>query len=366
MDKAGETDETVKTGEAARILLVDHHGTASLKNNLTLRQLGHRIEFAATPESALHALQQGRFAVMLLVVDRPELDGFGILQAMQKAAHPAMPPVIAISATDDWENIAQAIDLGATDFLPLHFITAILHTRLAAYLATQRPHDRETTFAGEISALKTATMFRDQESICRAEGTTAHACASHAAILFTDIVDSTSRQQQKGDMWLMKLLHAHNGIVGEAVMRHRGRLIKYTGDGIMAAFSNAHAAVDAALAMQDAVREFSERLPDFAFQIRIGISAGEPIHHEGDIFGTPVNMASRITDKAGAGMIACCAMVRQQCRDKPFAFSRMGAFSLKGFSGRQGIYCVRPVPADGRKPWSCGHSAQKLQAPEKN
>lgn len=162
--------------------------------------------------------------------------------------------------------------------------------------------------------------------------------ANYVAVLFTDIIDSTLQQQQKGDVWMMKIVRAHNDIVGDAVLRHQGRIIKHTGDGIMATFPRSDEAVEAALVMQDGFDKFSEMMPDFAFQVRVGISAGEPIHDKGDVFGSPVNLAARITNKAGSGEVAVSDVIRNDCQGKPFSFSEMGAFQLKGFSGNQMIF----------------------------
>jgi adenylate cyclase len=158
------------------------------------------------------------------------------------------------------------------------------------------------------------------------------------AVLFTDIVDSTNLQQKNGDKWMMNVVRAHNDIVREAIQRFGGREIKHTGDGIMASFPDVLGAAEASLAMQDGFGRFSEMMPDLAFQVRAGLSAGEPIHESGDIFGTPVNLAARVMSKAGAGEIAVSSIVREMCQGQAMKFQELGRFELKGFPEPQPIY----------------------------
>ncbi|RED52257.1 adenylate/guanylate cyclase domain-containing protein [Aestuariispira insulae] len=160
------------------------------------------------------------------------------------------------------------------------------------------------------------------------------------AVLFTDIVDSTSQQQSKGDEWLMKVVRAHNEIVRECLRFHNGREIKHTGDGIMASFPGVAESVESALAMQKGFARFRAAMPELSFGVRAGISAGEPIHEDGDIFGTPVNMAARVLNHAGDGEIAVSGIVREMCRGKGYGFESLGNFELKGFDEPQPIYRV--------------------------
>lgn len=168
------------------------------------------------------------------------------------------------------------------------------------------------------------------------------------AVLFTDIVGSTQKQQTNGDAWLMNVVRAHNDIVREAISKHGGREIKHTGDGIMASFPAVQSSVEAALAMQDGIQKFSEMMPDLAFEICVGISAGEPIHESGDLFGTPVNLAARVLSKASAHETAVSSIVREMCRGKNFIFEEIGRFDLKGFEEPQPIFRVKDRRAKAR------------------
>lgn len=160
------------------------------------------------------------------------------------------------------------------------------------------------------------------------------------AVFFTDIVDSTAKQQKNGDHWMMDVIRAHNEIVREGIKKHGGREIKHTGDGIMATFPAANNAIEASILMQRGFKRFSSVMPDREFEVRVGISAGEPIHESGDIFGTPVNLAARVLSKTDPNQICVSSIVRDLCQGKGFQFKPHGTFELKGFPEAQVIYQV--------------------------
>lgn len=177
------------------------------------------------------------------------------------------------------------------------------------------------------------------------------------AVLFTDIVNSTENLNNHGDQWLIQVVRAHNEIVREAIGTHGGREIKHTGDGIMASFPTVAPSVAAGLAMQDGIKRFSEMMPDLGFELCVGISAGEPIHESGDLFGTPVNLAARVLSKAGPGQTAVSTVVREMCQGRSFEFDELGRFELKGFNEPQPIYLARDRRKAARGSDSSGRMA---------
>ena len=98
--------------------------------------------------------------------------------------------------------------------------------------------------------------------------------AAFRAILFTDIVESTSLTQRLGDAGAMAMVRAHDEIVRGALERHRGSEVKHTGDGLMAAFPSVVSAIESAVEIQRQIAdaEGTGRMPG---RIRIGMAAGE-------------------------------------------------------------------------------------------
>ena len=154
-------------------------------------------------------------------------------------------------------------------------------------------------------------------------------------ILFTDLESSTALTQRLGDAKAQEVLRGHNDAVRAALDAHGGQEVKHTGDGIMASFPSAVAAVEAALAMQ-------RDLAGAEVRVRIGLNAGEPIAEDGDYFGTAVQLAARLCDRAEPGQVLVSDVVRQLCAGKNFTFDDVGAATLKGFDEPVALYAVVP------------------------
>jgi class 3 adenylate cyclase len=149
-------------------------------------------------------------------------------------------------------------------------------------------------------------------------------------VLFTDIVGSTDMTQRLGDDVSFALLSSHDGIVRGAVWANSGREVKHTGDGIMASFLSAAGAVRCAMSvMQDVAAHSSNAHPPL--RLRVGIAAGEPIEHANDLFGTTVQLASRLCSHAEPQQILVSNAVAELCAGKMLPMRQVGPFTLKGF-----------------------------------
>jgi len=113
-------------------------------------------------------------------------------------------------------------------------------------------------------------------------------------ILFTDIVESTMLTQTLGDEGAMTLLDVHNRIVRNALADSGGREVKHTGDGIMACFLSAAAAVKCAARIQNDLSRQKQDHQNYPLKIRIGAAAGEPVEQDRDLFGSTVQLAARL------------------------------------------------------------------------
>jgi class 3 adenylate cyclase len=164
------------------------------------------------------------------------------------------------------------------------------------------------------------------------------------AILFTDIQGSTAHTMRVGDARAMGLLRAHDAIVRAALSAHDGLEVKHTGDGIMASFTSVQRAVECALEIQAQVAERNSAATD-ALALRIGVSCGEPVTEEGDLFGAAVQLAARLCASGMAGAILVSSAVREVCLGKGFEFDDHGAAELKGFDEPVRLYGVR-APAN--------------------
>jgi class 3 adenylate cyclase len=158
------------------------------------------------------------------------------------------------------------------------------------------------------------------------------------AVMFTDIVESTAMTARLGDARAVEMVRAHDGMVRRAIRQAHGREVKHTGDGIMASFDDAAAAVEAACTIQQAFAAFNAASAE-KLRVRIGIHAGEPVEDSNDLFGATVQMAARLCAEASPEAILVSDVVR---RALPASFRVMarGNRALKGFSAPVRLYEV--------------------------
>ena len=149
-------------------------------------------------------------------------------------------------------------------------------------------------------------------------------------VLFTDIAGSSALAQRVGDAQAQEVRRAHDAIVREALQAHRGKEVKHTGDGIMAAFGMASAALNCAITIQRSIAVHNEDHGHMPLGVYIGLNAGEPIAENDDLFGTSVDLAARICDHADAGQILASDVVRQLVAGKHYLWNDRGTSELRG------------------------------------
>lgn len=166
------------------------------------------------------------------------------------------------------------------------------------------------------------------------------------AILFTDLVGSTELTQRLGDAAAMQVIRAHDAIVAEALRAGHGQRVKHTGDGVMASFTSVIRAVESAMSIQRAVAERNgSGAPPF--DVRLAISAGEPVTEDDDLFGAAVQLAARVCSTCEGGSILVTSAVREMCLGKGIQFADKGLVELKGFEEPMRVFEV---------PWTQGGS----------
>ena len=152
------------------------------------------------------------------------------------------------------------------------------------------------------------------------------------AIMFIDMVSSTDITKTLGDAKALGLVHRYREIVRRALMNHGGREVDRAGDGFLTSFESAYAAVKCAIAIQrELLMDNTDRSDDTPVQARVGIGAGEPVIDGDALFGSTVNLASRICDSAEPGQIIAAKVVRDLCLGKDIIFAPVGSKTLKGF-----------------------------------
>jgi pimeloyl-ACP methyl ester carboxylesterase len=152
-------------------------------------------------------------------------------------------------------------------------------------------------------------------------------------VLFTDIVGSTRCAAEMGDRRWRCLLDSHDQLARQIVGRHRGYLVKSTGDGILATFDGPGRAVHCALAFGSAAQQIG--LP-----LRAGLHTGEIEIRGNDIGGFAVHAAARVMAKSASNEVLVSRVVTELVAGSGLKFSERGLHELKGLPGRWDLFAA--------------------------
>src|SRR5688500_4834552 len=145
---------------------------------------------------------------------------------------------------------------------------------------------------------------------------------------------------EKSALALVELLRS---LVEEILAEHSGRLVKGTGDGALAEFTSAEAAVRSALALE---RRFAERAEAIVpgTRLRVGIHVGEVVPGpDGDLYGDGVNTAARLQQSAEPGQVVVSEDVWRPLRQRSeHRFTALGERRLKGLAAPIRVFRVEP------------------------
>jgi class 3 adenylate cyclase len=154
-----------------------------------------------------------------------------------------------------------------------------------------------------------------------------------ATVLFTDIVGSTERAAELGDRRWRELLQVHDDLAARLVDRWGGRLVKSTGDGILATFDGPGRAVGCAAALREELRGID-------IELRAGLHAGEVELRDGDVGGIAVHIAARVMAAAGPGEVLVSRTVRDLVTGSDTVLEDRGDHHLKGVEGSWRLFAV--------------------------
>jgi len=139
-------------------------------------------------------------------------------------------------------------------------------------------------------------------------------------------------------------LRAHfRELVDPKIKEHRGRIVKNTGDGLLAEFPSVVDAVRCAVEVQRGMLDREPELPEEGrIRFRIGVNLGDVIVEDDDIFGDGVNVAARLEALAEPGGVCVSRTVRDQIRGKLlYPFEDKGEQSVKNITRPVRVYALR-------------------------
>ncbi len=155
-----------------------------------------------------------------------------------------------------------------------------------------------------------------------------------AAIFAADMVGYSRLMEHDEDGVIVRQKSHRKEVIDPEVARHRGRIVKTTGDGMLAEFASAQDAVRCAIDIQTAMAAREGDTPhDTRILYRIGVNLGDVVFDDGDIFGDGVNVASRLEGLAEPGGVCVSDLVHQTVQDRIDApFRDMGGQTVKNIS----------------------------------
>jgi class 3 adenylate cyclase len=173
-------------------------------------------------------------------------------------------------------------------------------------------------------------------------------------VLFTDVCDATAQAARLGDARWRDTLAAHDRVSAREVERHGGRLVKSTGDGILATFAGPPSdAVRCAAALVD-------ELADVGLAIRAGLHTGECELRGADVGGMAVHIAARVCDRAEAGQVVVSGTVFGTVVGSELRFDDLGSHRLKGVAFAWPLFALasrdgQPASPLGSRPGARAH-----------
>jgi pimeloyl-ACP methyl ester carboxylesterase len=243
--------------------------------------------------------------------------------------------------------LEMTLEIDVRDILPaIRVPTLVLHREAdrridvggSRYLAERIPNARFV----ELEGLDHLVWVGDSDAIADEIGEfltgTRHVAEPSrvlATVLFTDMVESTSRAVALGDARWRALISDHDRLVRAELARFRGREIDRRGDGFLAIFDGPARAIRCALSIV-------ERVHELGIQVRAGLHTGELDIIESGIAGIAVHTGARVMSLAGADEVLITSTVRDLVAGSGLSFSDRGVHELKGVPGSWRILRVEP------------------------
>ena len=338
---------------SARLLVAEDNKVNRLLLVRNLELMGHTVATAENGRVALESLRGNRFDLVLLDMEMPEVDGFGVLAEMKQDLVLRDVPVIVTSSLEGIDHVVRCVELGAEDYLHKPVNPVLLRARIGASLEKKRLRDQQKEL---LQRFATPEVAADLEQSGFALG----GRRVRATVMFCDIRDFTPLAESQPPEETIELLNNYYALTFDAITGHGGIVNQMIGDGLMALFGapvplddHEERAVRAAMEMSELVTMFNDervRSGKLPIRIGIGIASGEMIAgYTGTkaratytCVGDTVNLAARIeahTKVAGRSILmdisTCDALGGRIATDA------LGAETFKGVGAAVEVFAVR-------------------------
>lgn len=337
----------------ARLLVAEDNKVNRLLLVRNLELMGHAVTMAENGRVALESLRGSRFDLVLLDMEMPEVDGFGVLAEMKQDLALRDVPVIVTSSLEGIDHVVRCVELGAEDYLHKPVNPVLLRARIGASLEKKRLRDQQKEL---LRRFATPEVAADLEQSGFALG----GRRVRATVMFCDIRDFTPLAESQPPEETIELLNNYYALTFDAITGQGGIVNQMIGDGLMALFGaplalddHEERAVRAAIEMTELVTMFNDervRSGKLPIRIGIGIASGEMIAgYTGTkaratytCVGDTVNLAARI--EAHTKLAGRAILMDKSTRDalgERIATDALGASTFKGIGTAVEVFAVR-------------------------
>lgn len=337
---------------AGTILIADDNRVNRLLLARGLERDGHTVVFAEHGGEALALLRKREFDLMLLDVLMPELDGYGVLQELQRDPHLRDIPVIVTSSLDEMDSVVRCLEMGAEDYLTKPVNAVLLNARINASLEKKRLRDQQRELISRFANKEVAEDLL-------ISGFSLGGKYVDATAMFCDIRSFTTIAEAREPAETIELLNDYYTLMMDAINREGGIVTHMAGDGLMSIFGaplprddHRQSAVLAAMQMIDMIRLFNEdqlSRGKVQIQIGVGIASGRVIAgYTGTqqratytCVGDTVNVAARL--ESHTKVVQRPILIEENTRrglGENIAVEHQGELLLKGKTEGVNVYAV--------------------------
>jgi class 3 adenylate cyclase len=352
---------------SVRLFVVDDN---ELNRDMLSRRLGSRgyaVELAGDGEHALARLEEQTFDLVLLDIMMPGLSGIDVLRRVRQRWPESDLPVIMVTARDTAEDVVEALQLGANDYVtkPLDFPVVLARVETQLTLKRQKEEIRRLAQGLELHNRFIQSLFGRYLSdevvaglLASPEGPRLGGEQRKVTLLMSDLRGFTPLTEGLAPERVLHLLNSYLAAMADVILAHQGTIDEFVGDAILAIFGaplarpdDARRAVACAVQMQAAIQELNRRnekevLPQL--EMGIAIHTGEVIvgnvgserRTKYGVVGSAVNHAGRIESFTVGGQVLISDATLREAGDGVRVGSRL-AIDAKGTRERIVVYDLR-------------------------
>lgn len=342
----------LSTNQKASLLVVDDQESNRESLSRRLNKQGFEVKVADNGRKALQIIGSQQVDLILLDINMPEMDGYQVLEVLQKDNELRRLPVIMISALDEIDSVVRCIQMGAVDYLQRPFHQVILNAKISATLERKRLFEESERLLLNILPQEIAEQLKDYDPVHRNDIRRFSKHFEQVTVLFSDLVGFTELSTSiSADELVEKLNHIFSAF--DDLTKNDGlEKIKTIGDAYMLVgglpsprSDHAEAVANLALKINNKIDYLNKKNHE-NFKIRIGIHTGPVVagvigkhKFNYDLWGETVNIASRMESQGIPGEIQVSETTYNLIKNK-FIFELRGPIEVKG-KGKMVTYLLK-------------------------